>query len=280
MTNQITVDKMAVNKTVYYFSGTGNSYFVAKRIAKGINGSLKSLLALDGDCGIFADIVCFVFPSYDFKPPRKVIEIISKLESFQAKHVIAISTYGIALAKTLVHFERVLKEKKIVLTSGYGIKMPHNAVGSIIFTDDDNQIILDKAERRVKSIIANINSKNFGVIEKTTVFEGMTILKQLPKVLKLVFILIFKGAKALEFSVTENCNSCFQCQKICPVNNIVILEGKPTFKDRCTSCFACLQWCPKRAIHIGKYSFKAMALRSYHHPLVSAKVLIEQGLLE
>ncbi len=113
-----------------------------------------------------------------------------------------------------------------------------------------------------------------GDVEKTSVFEDMTIIKLLPYVIRFLFILIFKGSKSLEFTVTRECINCYQCIRICPVKNIELINKRIVFGRNCTSCFACLQWCPKSAIHIGKYNFKEINMKHYHHPKVKAVDLI------
>lgn len=50
------------------------------------------------------------------------------------------------------------------------------------------------------------------------------------------------------FSCDEVCSGCQTCVKICPVGNIELNKGKPSWKHRCEQCFACLQWCPNEAI--------------------------------
>ena len=95
----------------------------------------------------------------------------------------------------------------------------------------------------------------------------------LPYIIKLLLILIFKGPKSLRFTVTDGCIGCYRCIKICPVNNIGWVNGRPVFGNDCMSCFACLQWCPESAIRIGKYSFDAIGMKHYHHPGVKPEDL-------
>lgn len=267
------------SKIVYYFSGTGNSYYLAKIMAENIGAVLKPIVLLkEGDI-VKSDLACFVFPVYDFKAPKIVEDIILSLSAINSKNIIAIGTYGVALANTLKHFNKTLKQINTRLTSGFGIKMPHMAVGSAAISDEDIPNIIVNAENKLERIINYIKMGKTGVVEKTSFFEDMTIIKQFPVVMKILFILIFKGEKALRFRVTSDCISCAQCQKICPVNNIKIVEGKPMFGDNCTSCFACIQWCPKSAINIGKYSFDKMSMRHYHHPKVKVNDLIIDKLL-
>jgi ferredoxin len=267
-------DSLNSGNVVYYFSGTGNSYHVAKRIAYGLQAELRPIVSLHRNETVLADVLCFVFPVYEFKPPRRVSEIIEGLDTVKANHVVAIATYGVALHRTLKVFNRTLKRRGLSLARGYGIKSPHNAVGSLACGDEEVRKRLIQAEKRVNEILQDIESRTAGSIERTSIFEDMTIIKQMRHIFKLLFILLFRGSSSLAFRVTGDCIACGQCQAICPVENIEFKEGVPVFKDACVSCFACLQWCPESAIRLGDYTFKDMAMRRYTHPSVRAFDLI------
>lgn len=270
---EINENKQKTSSCVYYFSGTGNSYHVAKEIANSIDAELKPIVLLSKDDVIETDILCFVFPVYEFKPPRKVTEIVENLSRIEANYTIAIATYGVALSSTLNHFEKSINLHKATLSRGYGMKLPHNAVGSIGFSDQENYKRILKADDKIRNIVMDIQSRTVAKVEKTSVFEDMIIFRQFPHIIKLLSILIFKGVESLEFTVTKSCINCHQCIKICPVNNVESVDGEITFKGNCTGCFACIQWCPKYAIRIGKYSFKELGIKHYSHPKVKAKDL-------
>jgi MinD superfamily P-loop ATPase len=65
------------------------------------------------------------------------------------------------------------------------------------------------------------------------------------------------------FYVDDNCSSCGICEEICPMNNIIMEEGKPQWQHRCQQCLACINFCPERSIQIGKSTLKT---KRYHHP--------------
>lgn len=262
---------------VYYFSGTGNSLYVARSIAEALNAQMYPLVSLREGDSLAADILVFVFPVYDFKPPKIVIEKLRQLKNLKADKVVGIATYGVALSSSLKHLEKPLSQVGSVLTHGYGIKMPHNAVGNMGFTEIDNQKNLNEADKKLTQIVDRILELDNDQMDKTNIFEGGTLIRQLPHVLKILSLLLFKGPKALAFEVTDACIHCRLCMKICPVDNITwdISSDAPNFGDRCTSCFACLQWCPKRAIRFGKYDLETIGLVPYHHPKVTPDEMIQ-----
>ncbi len=70
------------------------------------------------------------------------------------------------------------------------------------------------------------------------------------------------------YTVDDKCNGCSICQKVCPVNNIIMEDNKPLWNKKCEQCYACLQWCPKESIQVGK---KTIGVKRYHHPNITIK---------
>lgn len=57
------------------------------------------------------------------------------------------------------------------------------------------------------------------------------------------------------FYATEECISCKICEKLCPIDNIVV-NIKPQWQGKCIQCLACLHYCPTRAIQYGNLTLK------------------------
>lgn len=53
---------------------------------------------------------------------------------------------------------------------------------------------------------------------------------------------------ARDFRVTENCNNCQKCIRLCPVGNIKPENGRVVFGDNCVACLSCYHRCPEKAI--------------------------------
>jgi ferredoxin len=68
---------------------------------------------------------------------------------------------------------------------------------------------------------------------------------------------------AQSYTVSNDCTSCSICQSVCPVGNIELKDGKPTFGGKCEQCMACIQWCPQKVIN---YQGKTQNRKRYHHP--------------
>ncbi len=58
------------------------------------------------------------------------------------------------------------------------------------------------------------------------------------------------------FYADDNCSSCGICEEICPVNNIILVEGEPQWQHRCQQCLACINFCPEKSIQFGTETLK------------------------
>jgi len=53
---------------------------------------------------------------------------------------------------------------------------------------------------------------------------------------------------------SAKCASCGKCAENCPMNGIIMKDGKPVWTGACTHCMACLCGCPAEAIEYGRRS--------------------------
>ena len=79
--------------------------------------------------------------------------------------------------------------------------------------------------------------------------------------------------KAAEMTVTEACNACGICVKLCPQENIELKDGRASIGLNCIGCLSCLQFCPQEAINMGGATLRR---ERYHNPNVSAHDLMQK----
>ena len=102
---------------------------------------------------------------------------------------------------------------------------------------------LGKKNKEVQKIARSIENNNQS-IKKKNIFYFLDKTHQENSVKWNTF--------AQGFNVSDDCDGCGYCEKICSAQNIMIKDGVPVFDDHCVACLACYHRCPKTAIHYGE----------------------------
>lgn len=214
----------------------------------------------------------FVFPIYDFKAPKVVTDFVSKFQDLGSKYLFAVCTYGVAPFHSLTRFNQTLLRLGNTLAAGFSVRMPHNAIGSKIFSEKDYEFFFHNWKIKRENIAQVIRNRQKNKLEEDNLFTfgkkffyKATIFKMLPTLTRLLKQAMLHGWESLGFQTNDQCKGCGICEKVCPMQNIAIVDSKPSWLDHCASCFACVQWCPNQAIGFGKLDLN---LRNYHHPEV------------
>jgi ferredoxin len=242
---------------IFYFSGTGNSLWSAKKIAQGTGDAYElyniGAEAQKNEIIIEADTVVLVFPSYAYGMPLIVRRFV-KSAVFKTRYLAAFVTFGTNPRGTHGSLRRILKKKGIE-------KMFFGLIPSVenylaIFGQqkpekiEERKLLQEKATK--EAIQAVIERKE----NKVSVFCPFSAF---------VSRLFSLGVKFFYkyYRIGENCNGCAVCEKICPVSAITMNDGHPVFSQKCEHCQGCVNICPLRAIQFGRVKFGSPG---YRHP--------------
>lgn len=241
---------------IYYFSGEGNTKFVAKRIAE-IIGEDTYFIPLENPTQqeIGGDSVGFMFPIYAWGVPQSVMRFIELLpDSFfnnikkRSIPVWMVCTCGDETGDAPEMFYEILENRGIKPTAAWSVIMPNTYVLLPGFNTDSPQVEtlkLDQAPKLVDEIAYKIKN---GIWEKNLHYGNYPRLKT-----KLIYPLFKKwGINRRKWGWTEECIKCEKCAKSCPVKNISIKGGHPVWGKNCVSCLACYHNCPVHAVTYGK----------------------------
>lgn len=241
---------------IYYFTGTGNSLSISRKLAFGI-----------GDCSVIpvseaiegsiesADIVGVVCPNYSYDVPHIVGDFFKKLRREGSYQYLFVT---VSAGGDFGFISRKIQKR----LRGAGLKsifqhyMPFNYLpfGDITPKEKQEEQFID-LEAELNSSLKIIKNRDEHIDNKFRPFS---------KYMKFIYNLAYPLIPQLDriFSVTGSCNGCNICMKICPVNNIEMKKSKPKWNHRCEQCYACIHWCPEKAILCGK---KSRERGRYHH---------------
>ena len=249
---------------------------IAKNLGKILNAEIISIpKAINNPIDIKeVDVIGFVFPLYYQTVPIIVQDFINKLD-LKDKYVFAIVNSGAYMGVSLDVLSDILKKNGSELSVGFQIVMPYNFLidgsnlGKLSFKLKN--IYFKRADRKLIKITKIINSKKKIGIEKRPYIKkhhpySHFSKDELEKQLK---------DEAKHFWVNEKCISCGQCKKVCPVNNIEIINKTPKWDNKCEQCLACINWCPVNAI---EFKNRTCNLMRYHNPNVTIKEMIDSKL--
>ena len=220
--------------TIFCFTSTGNSLYVAKKIAEKAGGIV---LPMNADPGtIDDDVIGFVYPVYYWKPPRITDRFIRELRiGNKNAYIFAVGTYGGAAPGVNNLIKKLMKEKGLDLNYGSYVKLVDNYIP--MYHPKDSEALQSKAEKRIAEITEAVSRRESNRIGKDTFFNSLS------------FLAMAGEDSDKYFNISEACNGCGICEKICPVKNIYMEEEKPVFRHRCEHCMSCLQNCPTLAIN-------------------------------
>lgn len=269
-----------MNILIYYFSGTGNTWWVGNQIKEklereGCKVGLYSIEDLsEEDIKIQmeeSDHLVIGFPVYGSTASPFMISFLDRLPKTEDKKPISVYATQAAISGDSSYYVGTYMEKK-----GYRLK-------NTIHFKMMNNFHLPK----FKSLKPDNGKKLDDLLEKTVgkveVFAG-DILSENEKIRGNNFIGHKLGdfqRKNIQASIKnissdfeidmDKCIKCKKCERICPVENIGI-DDMDKFKDRCILCLRCYSQCPVSAILVGEGSCDTKKYPRYKGPGKNFKV--------
>ncbi|MBO7215315.1 MAG: EFR1 family ferrodoxin [Clostridia bacterium] len=236
---------------VLYFSATGNTEFIAKEIAKRTSDECVNLLnrVKNQDFSPINSEKPFVIcaPVYVCEIPRFMAKYLKKATFTGNKNVYFILTSGGYCGPSGILLKKIFKRKKMICHGHAEFKMPRNYVVS----DSYPMLAKEQVEERITASYSELDKIANEILlggtltaRHVNIFETLITVPFNPVWCKLKL-------KAKDFYVEDSCKGCGKCEKLCPLNNVSIVDKKPQWGDNCTHCMACIANCPTKSVQYG-----------------------------
>ena len=231
---------------ILFFSGTGNSRYAARLTAM-VTGdetvSMNEMIKKDRAETLRSDKpFVFAAPTYAWRIPRVVEDLLLKTKFEGSRKAYFILTCGDSTGNAGKYLKKLCAEKGFEYMGLASVIMPENYIAMF------NAPGKPEAERIIKNarqyiLKAAEHIKNGTPLpEERSSFAGRL---QSGAINPLFYA---AAVSARGFRSTDKCISCGKCEKLCPLNNIVLKDGRPQWGRRCTHCMACICGCPEEAI--------------------------------
>ncbi len=228
---------------IVYFSGTGNSKYVAERLSAAVNETAVSIEGLSADITLNdGERFGLVTPTYFWGLPVIVREFLNKLTIKNAAehYIYFVATYGTTSGCIGEDARRMFKSRGIELNGLFGVKMPDNWTPVFDLSDPEKVAGQNAAAENYINKAAELILKcenGYFMANKAPFFIS-----------RLTGALYEKERRARKFYVEDSCIGCGLCAEKCPTKAIEMKEKKPVWTKECTLCLRCLHCCPKFAI--------------------------------
>lgn len=249
---------------IIYFSATGNSKYVAKKIAQATNDNIMSMIECENnekyefklDKGESFGVIS---PTYFGCLPIFVDEFLDKItitSEDEKPYIYTVCTYGRISGYSSGFIKDFLEEYGFNVTAQYTIRMVDTWTPIFDLTKEDHITKFENiAEKELDKCVKRIQNKDKGN------FTGRTF----PRFIANIYHMRYDSArKTKHLHPNENCVGCGMCAKRCPIQAIEMQNNRPVrITEYCVMCLRCLHKCPMFAM---EYDNKTKNHGQYTNP--------------
>lgn len=246
---------------IIYFSGTGNTAHLAKRLAE-LTGDtqlveLQKELLLHPeqvDIEVSGARVVWMFPTYSWGLPPVVVGFIkaAKLRSAGDVPHFMVTTCGDDIGNTDRQWRKLMAHRQWRTMNAYSVTMPNTYVMMKGFDVDSDELAnakMTKGETKIAEIAQAITTNP--EVMSDVVRGSWAWVKS--AIIYPYFIRFCMSPKP--FHATDGCIACGKCAKVCPMDNITqetTHPKRPIWHSKCALCHRCYHACPVHAVAYGK----------------------------
>ena len=237
---------------ILYFSGTGNSRYIAQRLAAATGDALMSIndrirqggtQSVDGGRRLV-----FVTPTYCWRIPRLVERWIRDTDFPGAMQAWFVMSCGDDIGNAGGGLSRLCAAKGWAYMGVAPVVMPENYLAMFpVPGPEEAEKIIRKAAPEIVRAAGHIRAGHAFPERRPGLLDRVK-----SGVINAPFYALCVRADA--FRADERCTGCGRCAQLCPLGNIRLADGRPVWGADCTHCMACIAHCPVQAIEYGRRS--------------------------
>ena len=254
--------------TIYFMSGTGNSFRSAFWMAKEAKKSGADVRLIPLEAGNPREeiepsprqLVGLVMPTHGFTAPWHVMRFALRMPPAGSARAFVVPTragckfgpvFTPGIAGTAAFIIAI-----ILAFKGYNIRgvmsldMPSNWMSLHAgFKPESVEAINERAQPLAEQFMQSILSGRLNWFTLNNLYELLLGILLFP--ISFLYLIIGRFILAKIFFANARCNGCGQCADHCPVGAISLRGGgnpRPFWRYNCESCMRCMAFCPEEAI--------------------------------
>jgi len=254
----MTEEKSLKKVSLFYFSGTGNTRYLAEKIAANFEKnnlicqaiSIETLSAKDAELCIHqSDMIGFAYPIYGSDIPVPMKEFMQQLQQTPFRKTFVVCTQMMFSGDGARIAKEFLNDERFHIMWGDHFNLPNNisipqTAWFMPYTNDPVKIskIIEKADKQVERFVS-------GILSGKPYYKGFTVFsKLLGSMQRIPYRLMFPKLQNDVGIDDSTCIHCSLCEANCPVGNLSYTDGKWTTKGNCVLCVRCYDSCPVAAV--------------------------------
>jgi ferredoxin len=251
---------------VFYFTGTGNTEFVARELQAAfgpehptelLNIELLPDVLRPAFLAPF-DLLVFGAPVLAFNAPRHFARFLRRLPDGKGERVFLFLNAGGDRWADIGYPASILRRRGYAVTNQAFFLTPGNLlVRNIDETTGEITFGISGWRYRQNGRQMFETCRNEVRLVAQRLLRGETDSVRFNFLSRVVFAFfrsVFYNLACNFFKwhvrATRDCNFCRVCAKTCPTRNIRIEGGKVRFGSSCTVCYRCINACPRQAVHL------------------------------
>jgi len=237
---------------ILYFTGTGNSRYVAERISRRLEDDCEDLFERLRDRNyeeIASDrpfvIVC---PTHGWQIPHILRDWLKKAKLSGNRNLYFVMDCGSEIGNAEKYLRVLCREIGMEFRGVAEVVMPENYIAMFDAPEKTEALEIVEAADPVIDAAAGRIAKGLDLLP-----EHVGAVDRLKSgIVNTAFYKLF--VRSDKFTAGDTCTRCGKCVRSCVTRNITLGTDGPVWGGNCTHCMACICGCPEGAIEYGNIS--------------------------